>query len=99
MNLLSRNAGLCILLAIVAAFVMMALRGPTGVPALMHKRREIQLLQERNATLAAENDRKRQRIEKLKHDPDEQQLMIRERLKLLKPGETQFVVPGNPAGN
>ena len=71
----------------------MAFRGPNGVPALMEKRRQISVLQEQNATLAAENKRKQDRIEKLEHDRSVQELEIRKRLKLLHPGETQFILP------
>lgn len=79
---------------VVFAFAGIALRGPSATPILNEKRRAIQLLQEKNATLQAENERKRQRIEKLKNNRAEQELVIREQLKLLRPGETQFILPG-----
>lgn len=81
---------------LVFALAGIALRGPSATPILNEKRREIQDLQERNATMAAENERKRLRIEKLKHSRAEQELVIRERLKLLRPGETQFILPDQP---
>ena len=59
----------------------------------MKKRQDITVLQEQNATLAAENQRKVERIEKLEHDRAVQELEIRKRLKLLHPGETQFILP------
>ena len=43
--------------------------------------------------MAAENKRKQERIEKLEHDRSVQELEIRKRLKLLHPGETQFILP------
>jgi cell division protein FtsB len=63
------------------------------MPALVERRKQVRELQETNATLAAENQRKRERIEKLKHSKAEQELEIRDRLKLGKPGETQFILP------
>ena len=59
----------------------------------MEKRRQITAMQEQNATLAADNQRKRERIEKLDKDRAVQELEIRKRLKLLHPGETQFILP------
>jgi cell division protein FtsB len=81
---------------IVCTYAMVALRGPRGLTALMEKRREITALQEQNATLARENQLKRDRIERLKHNPSEQELEIRRRLKLLRPGETEFILPDPP---
>ena len=96
MKFLVRRAGFIALFAIVGAFGIIVLRGPNGIPALMNKRKEIQFLQESNASMAADNERKRLRIEKLKHSRAEQQLEIRERLKLLRPGETQLILPEQP---
>lgn len=79
---------------VLCLYAVMALRGPNGMAALAAKRRQVQALQEQNATLAAENAEKRKRIELLKNDPATQELEIRERLKLVKPGETQFLIPG-----
>jgi cell division protein FtsB len=93
MKLLLQKTGIVAALAIAGAYAMVSFRGPTGVPALMEKRREITVLQERNATMAAENQRKAERIEKLEHDRSVQELEIRKRLKLLHPGETQFILP------
>lgn len=86
-------------LAYVAALVMMAgygyvaLRGPQGVPALMEKRREIRQLEEENANLERDLQHKRERIQRLKDSPSAQELEIREKLKLLKDGETSFILP------
>jgi cell division protein FtsB len=93
MNLLLRKAGVLVICAAAFAYALVAFRGPNGVPALMEKRRQITVLQEQNATLAADNQRKRERIEKLDKDRAVQELEIRKRLKLLRPGETQFILP------
>jgi cell division protein FtsB len=78
---------------LVGLYAVIALRGPNGITALMQKRREIQQLESQNATLALENQRKRSRIERLKTNPSEQELEIRKQLKLLRPGETSFILP------
>ena len=93
MNLLLRKAGFLLICAAAFAYALLAVRGPNGVPALMEKRRQITAVQEQNATLAADNQRKRERIEKLDKDRAVQELEIRKRLKLLHPGETQFILP------
>ncbi len=84
------------LIAIVAVLAVIALRGPNGFPTLADKRKQIQSLQEVNSSLAADNERKRIRIERLKHSRAEQELEIRERLKMLRPGETQLILPDQP---
>jgi cell division protein FtsB len=96
MKFLIRKSGFVVLFAVIGAYGVIVLRGPNGIPALVEKRKEIQTLQELNASLAADNERKRVRIEKLKHSRAEQELEIRERLKLLRPGEIQIIVPEQP---
>jgi cell division protein FtsB len=59
----------------------------------MEKRKQIREFQEKNATLSAENQRKRERIQRLKTSRAEQELEIRQKLKMLRPGETQFILP------
>lgn len=92
MKLLVRKSGYLVLFAI-AAYATATFRSSSGIPALQKKQHDITVLQEQNATLAAENQRKAERIEKLKHDREAQALEIRKRLKLLHPGETQFILP------
>jgi cell division protein FtsB len=91
-----RRIGILAALAIVGAYAFVALRGPRGMPALMEKRREIRELEEQNANLEREIQRKRERIERLKNSPSEQEMEIRKQLKLLRPGETSFILPEKP---
>ncbi len=63
----------------------------------MEQRKEIRVLQAQNATLALENQRKKDRIQRLKDSPGEQELEIRKQLKLLRPGETSFILPESPS--
>jgi cell division protein FtsB len=81
---------------LVGIYGYMSLRGPQGVPALMEKWREIRRLEEENANLQRENDYRRERIKKLQESPSEQELEIRKQLKLLRPGETSFILPDQP---
>jgi cell division protein FtsB len=96
MNFLSRNIGYLTVCCLVAICALIAIRGPQGIPALMEKRNEIRVLQEQNADLQKENERKRDRISRLKTSGAEQELEIRNRLKLLRKGETSFILPDQP---
>jgi cell division protein FtsB len=96
MNLFLRKSGVLAVILIIGAYAFIAARGPNGLPALLEKRARIRELQEQNASLAADNERKRQRISRLKTSRAEQELEIRERLKMMKPGETQFILPEAP---
>ena len=96
MKPLLRKSGYIIIVALIGSYAAVTLRGRQGISALTERRKHVRELQEANATLAAENQRKRERIEKLKNSKAEQELEIRERLKLGKPGETQFILPEQP---
>ena len=78
---------------VIGVYGFVALRGPQGIPALMDKWRDIHSLEEQNATLQRENEYKQERIRKLKESPEEQEMEIRKKLKLLRPGETTFILP------
>jgi cell division protein FtsB len=75
--------------AVVYAFF--AMRGPHGVAAYTQKRQEIREMEESNAALARENQIKREYIERLRQSQAEQELEIRQRLKLVKPNEKVFM--------
>ena len=93
---LIRRLGVLTLFILAGLYGYMSLRGPQGVPALMEKWREIRKLEEENANLQRENDYRRERIKKLQESPSEQELEIRKQLKLLRPGETSFILPDPP---
>lgn len=94
MNALLRRLGLLIVVLLVAAYAVVVLRGPNGLTALAARRQAIRDLQEKNSSLEAENKRKRERIELLKHNRETQDLEIREKLKLVRPGEEQVILDG-----
>jgi len=84
------------LLAIGIAYTWIAVSGPQGLQALLEKRREIRQLQEQNAAMTREIEHRRDRIRRLEESPSEQEMEIRKQLKLLKPGETTFILPDGP---
>ena len=91
---LTRFAYLVAFLA-VSGYALVTLRGPNGLHALVEKQAQIKALEKRNADLAREIERKREHIWRLGHDPDEQEREIRERYKLVKPGEKVYIT-GQP---
>ena len=91
-----RRAGYLIAFALIVVYGLVALRGPQGVSALLDKRQEVRQLEEQNAAKAAENERRRERIRRLEESSTEQEMEIRKQLKLLRPGETTFLLPDSP---
>lgn len=78
---------------LVSAYGWVFLRGPQGLESLIEKRREIRALEERNANIQRENDRRKERIRRLEDSRSEQEMEIRKQLKLQRPGETTFILP------
>jgi cell division protein FtsB len=91
-----RRALIVIAFALMGAYALHQLRGPEGLPAVREKWDAIRQLEEQNASLQRENDYRRNRIKKLESSPSEQELEIRKKLKLLRPGETSFILPEQP---
>ena len=77
-------------------YALVALRGPKGVHALTEKQEQIQAAEKRNADMAREIERLREHIKRLENNPAQQDLEIRERLKLAHPNEKIFIL-GEPA--
>jgi cell division protein FtsB len=96
MNPFVRRILLVVAFGLIGAYGVVALRGPQGIPALREKWDEIRQLEEENANLQRQNDYRRERIQKLEASPSEQELEIRKKLKLLRPGETTFILPDQP---
>jgi cell division protein FtsB len=88
-----RSVVILVVFALIGAFGLAELRGPQGIPALRGKWNEIRQFEEENANLQRENDYRRDRIKKLESNPSAQELEIRQKLKLLRPGETSFILP------
>ena len=85
--------------SIILIYGAFALRGPQGIPALLSKHDEIRKLEEQNAAATVDNQRRKDRIQRLEHSSTEQEMEIRKHLKLLRPGETTFILPEAPKQN
>ena len=94
-----KRTGFVIVILLVTAYGYVALRGPQGIQALLEKRREIRQIEEQNASIAVENERRRERIRRLQESSSEQEMEIRKQLKLQRPGETTFILPSNGPSN
>jgi cell division protein FtsB len=81
---------------LVATYAYLTLHGTHGLAALYEKRAQIRQLEKRNAGLAQEIERKREHIRRLAENPAEQELEIRERLKLAHPNEKIYII-GEPS--
>lgn len=77
-------------------YAFFTLRGPHGIPGLVERQRQIREMQQRNADLDKQIERMRDHIKRLTDNPSQQELEIRERLKLVKPGEKVYIT-GDPA--
>ena len=92
---LSRFAYAIALLAVVS-YAVMTLSGPRGISAWLEKERQIQSLEKHNGDLNRENERARDRIDRLTNNPDEQGRAARERLNYVEKGDKVYVT-GDPA--
>jgi cell division protein FtsB len=89
---LTRFALLLVFLAAVSyAFVVF----PRGMHSWREKQHLIQEKEKANTVLVQQVERQKERIRRLTDDPAEQELEIRRRLKLARPGEKVFIT-GDP---
>ena len=79
-----------VLCGIVYAFI--TLRGPNGIPALLDKRHQVHEIETANEQLQREIEQKQDRIQRLQNDPQEQEIEIRQRLKLAGHDEKIFII-------
>lgn len=78
------------LLTMVGVYVYLLSTGPRGIPALMEKRRQISVIESKNAELSKDNEARRERIQRLKDDEEELQLEVMKRLKKQRLGTRDF---------
>lgn len=93
MNTAFRRLTYVIAVVIVGAYIVIALRGPQGIPALLEKRKQITTLQEQNANIAREIQNQRERIRKLAVSKSEQEEQIRKDYNLQHPGDVTLMLP------
>jgi cell division protein FtsB len=77
-------------LVVFIAYAAVMLRGPQGLAALSEKRALARQLEEQNADLRHTIEVKTERIDKLKNDPNQQEIEVRKRLEMKKKDETIF---------
>lgn len=99
MQPLIKQVGLAVLAAMLGVYIFVQVTGPRGVHALFEKRAQIEDLQENNAELEHKNRERRQRIERLRGNPEAQELEIRRRYKLQKPDTVDFYLPPDEAAS
>lgn len=92
----ARRTGWAAGITLALAYLWMAFSGPQGISTLIQKHHEISALEQQNAEKTREIDDLRQRIRRLEQSGSEQELEIRKQLKLLRPGETTFLLPDPP---
>ncbi|MDX1984177.1 MAG: septum formation initiator family protein [Bryobacteraceae bacterium] len=74
-------------------YAVLAMRGPMGIPALQNKWQQIRARQQENADLRRDIELRRDHIQRLQKNVSQQELEIRKQLKMLRPGETTFILP------
>jgi cell division protein FtsB len=92
---LTRFAYVLVLLAVVS-YAFTTLCGPRGISAWLEKERQIQSLEKRNSDLNRENERVRDRIDRLTNDPTTQGRAAQERLNYVDKNDKVYVT-GDPA--
>ncbi len=88
---LTKFAGLLVVL-LIAGYAFFALQGPGGIPGLSEKRRLIREYEKKNSELARQIEEERARISRFNDGKADQELKIRQRLKLVKPDEKVFIL-------
>lgn len=96
MKLSFGKIGYAVVLVAGVAYGFAEMRGPNGLSRLMEKRQEIRTLEQQNEALHKEIEAKKNRIGRLTDSPEEQELEIRKRLKLVKPGEKSYIMGDVP---
>ena len=96
--LLVRRLGAVVASAAVIAGVVISLRGPYGIPALVTRWSEIRALEQKNADLKTEVDEMRERNRRLREIPSEVEPEIRRLLDMQREGEIDVKIgePGKP---
>lgn len=81
-------------LAGLAAYATIMLRGPHGLTALEESRRQIRALEEQNANMQRDIEARRHRIDALKNDRNAQIVAVEKEQKKVPEGQTRFDTPG-----
>ena len=87
---------LALSLLLFATMVGVAVFSEDGVMTVFHFKDELEALKQTNESLAEENLKLREQIEALKTDPLAVERIAREKLNLVKPGETVYQIVPQP---
>ena len=87
-------AYMAVLLA--GALLFFLLDVPAAYARCWEQWRQIQAMTRDNAEIARKIQARRERLCRLKEDPGEQELYLRQRQKRVRPGEKIFVLPSEP---
>jgi len=82
-----RRVGLALGMLTASVYVVVALLGPNGVPALLKQRQDLKALETQNANLARERDELKYRVDALERDSQTQELEVRRQLGKARKGE------------
>ncbi len=96
MNNAIRRITYGVVAVVLGAYIVIALRGPQGIPALLEKRREIRELEEQNANLAKQIADEQERVRKLKESKSAQESEVRKEWNLQRPGDVTLMLPDQP---
>lgn len=88
-----RKFGLVAGFGALALYAALTLMGPRGISALRKQYDDIRTLQGDVDGLKQEIKERRERNQRLRDNPAEQEMEIRRRLKLLRKGEKTFILP------
>jgi cell division protein FtsB len=91
-----RPAGTAVAVVLALLLTWHVINGKNGLQVWHKKRAEDQMLRKDINDLQQENARLRDRIEKLKSDPDAIEHEAREKLHYAKPGEVIYTLPATP---
>lgn len=97
MNSLLRNLGFLAAAALACFYVIVLLRGPQGIPAMLHIRQEVLEMEDGNRKLREEVERKKQYIKKLESDPAVRDREVRSGTNKQQPDETTIFLSEEPA--
>lgn len=90
-----RVVGVLAAVLVCGVYLVLAFRSPLGLPTLHTRWQEVREMQIRNDELRRNVEMRRDRIRRLEENSAEQELEIRKQLKMLRPGETTFILPDN----
>jgi cell division protein FtsB len=96
MQIKTRKVGWIVGVVVIACAVSV-LRGPHGLTGPLELFQQIRELQKSNRDLEIEIAEKQERLRRLAEGSSEAELEVKKRLKYLKPGERQMVLPNAPA--